>query len=208
MSSPLGRVYVVDDDPVLRDGVAYWLNDAGYQSRAFPSGTTLLTALPKLLPGCIVVDMSMPDMDGLELRRQLVAADCRWPVIMLTGHATRPNVARAMEAGIFAFLEKPVREVELLAAVIRGHAHLSGKAEIIPNPDLAQRLTRLTRRERQVLEHILDQKLNKQIAAILGIEEPTVKGYRRSLLKKVGAHNIAELVVFAIRAGLYNPPKS
>lgn len=205
MSSPPGRVYVVDDDPHLRDGVAQWLSDAGYETRAFPSGESLLAAYPQLSPGCIIADMLMPTMSGLELQRRLLAAGCRWPVIMLTGHASRPAMTRAMEAGIVAFLQKPVREVELLAAVMRGHAHLLGKAEMVPDPELVQRLTRLTAREKQVLGFVLQKKLNKQIAAILGIAETTVKGYRRALMRKVGAHNITELVVFAVRAGLYAP---
>jgi len=95
----------------------------------------------------------------------------------------------------------------LLAAVMRGQAHLLGKAEMIPDPDIVQRLARLTGRERQVLGFVLQKKLNKQIAAILGIGETTVKGYRRALMKKLGAHNITELVVLAIRAGLYNAPQ-
>jgi two-component system response regulator FixJ len=201
-------VYVVDDDPDLRDSVAQLFTDAGFESRAFPSGASLLAAVPNLDPGCIVIDMSMPNMNGFELHKQLVAAGCRWPVIMLTGHATRPDVARAMKAGIIAFLEKPVREAELLAAVMRGHAHLSGKAEVIPDPDLVKRLSRLTGREKQVLGYVLQKKLNKQIGAILGIRETTVKGYRLGLMKKLGVHNSVELVAVAVRSGLYNPPKS
>ncbi len=207
MSAPPDRVYVVDDDRDQRDLVAQLLTEAGHPAQAFPSGESLLAALPALPPGCIVVDMSMPGMTGLELRRRLVAASCRWPIIMLTGHATRPNLTEAMEAGFFAFLEKPVRQAELLAAVMRGHAHLQGRAEIIPDPELVQRLSRLTVRERQVLDYFLGQKLNKQTGAILGIEETTVKSYRRKLVKKLGLRNTTELLVFAIRAGLYDPPR-
>lgn len=208
MSNPPGNVYVVDDDRELRDGVADWFQEAGYDARAFASGEAILAVLPQLSPGCIIVDLFMPDMSGLELRRRLIAAGCRWPVIVLTGRASRPVVDEAMAAGIVAFLEKPVREVELLAAVMRGQAHLSGKAEVIPDPELVRRLSHLTARERQVLGCVLQNKLNKQIAAILGIGETTVKGYRSSLMKKLGAHNAIELVVLAVRAGLYNPPRS
>ncbi len=208
MSSPPATVYVVDDDPVLRDGVARWLTDAGYEARPFPSGNALLEAAPGLAPGCIVVDMLMPGMSGLELQRRLLLAGYRWPTILLTGHASRPVLTRAMEAGVVAFLEKPVREVELLAAVMRGQAQLIGKAEMIPDPDLILRLSRLTHRERQVLGLVLDRKLNKQIAAQLGVAETTVKGYRRALTRKLGAHNTTELVMLAIRAGLYRAAKS
>lgn len=208
MSSPPDRVYVVDDDADQREGIAKVLTDAGYGLQTFPSGASILAVCRDLSPGCIIVDLTMPNMDGLELRKQLVAAGCTWPVIMLTGNASRTVVADAMEAGIVAFLEKPVREAELLAAVMRGHAHLNGKAQLIPDPELVKRLTRLTGRERQVLGFVLHKKLNKQIGAMLGIGETTVKGYRRALMKKLGAHNSTELVVFSIRAGLYNPPKS
>jgi FixJ family two-component response regulator len=207
MSSSPDRVYVVDDDQDLRESVARLFTDAGFEARAFPSGAALLAVVRDLQPGCIVIDMSMPNMNGLELRKQLVAAGCRWPVIMLTGHASRPNLTHAMEAGIVAFLEKPVREVELLAAVMRGHAHLSGKAEVIPDPDLVKRLARLTGREKQVLGYVLHKKLNKQIGAILGIRETTVKSYRRALMKKLGVHTSMELVAVAIRAGLPVPPE-
>ena len=208
MSSQPARVYVVDDDPNLGKGVAQWLSDAGYEVRVFPSGHALLDAYPQLLPGCIVADMVMPKMSGLELQRRLLAAGCRWPVIMLTGHASRAAVARAMEAGVVAFLEKPARPAELLAAVIRGQAQLSGTAEMVPDPQLVQRLQSLTRREKQVLGYVLQKKLNKQIGAIVGIGETTVKGYRRTLMKKLGVHNITELVLLAMHAGLYNTPKS
>ncbi|HEX8755668.1 MAG TPA: response regulator [Steroidobacteraceae bacterium] len=204
MSGPHGRVYLVDDDPRLRESIARWLTDAGCRVRTFPSGESLLGTQPHLLPGCIIADMLMPGMSGLELQRRLEAAGCHWPFIMLTGHGSPPVVARAVEAGVIAFLEKPVREIELLAAIMQGQAHLLGKAEIIPGPDLLRRVSRLTRRERQVVELVLRQKRNKQIAAILGISETTIKGYRRTLMKKLGAHSTLELVVLAIRAGLYN----
>ena len=208
MSSPPARVYVVDDDAAARTDVEEWLSQAGYAARGFASGQSLLESYPDLLPGCIIADMVMPEMSGIELQRRLLTLGCRWPVIMLTGQASRPLVTRAMEAGIVAFLEKPVRHAELLAAVIRGHAQLLGNAEIIPDPELVRRLSKLTRRERQVLDYVLQKKLNKQIAAYLDVRETTVKGYRRSLMKKLGAANMMELVMVAIRAGLYTGPKS
>lgn len=207
MSSSPARIYVVDDDPQLRDGLAHWLAQAGYQVQGFDSGSAFLHARAQLSAGCIIVDMLMPGMTGLDLYQRLVAAGCRWPVIVLTGHASQPDVAQAMEAGIVAFLEKPVREVELLAAVMKGQAHLLGRIEMIPDPDLAHRVASLTFRERQVLGLVLEKKLNKQIAGTLGIAETTVKGYRRAVMRKLGAKKATELVVLAIRAGLYNAPK-
>ena len=208
MSSSPARIYIVDDDPQLRESLAHWLEHAGYQAQGFDSGSAFLNAHPQLPAGCIIVDMLMPGMTGLDLHQRLIAAGCRWPVIVLTGHANRPDVARAMEAGIIAFLEKPVREVELLAAVMKGQAHLLGRIEMIPDPDLAHRVASLTLRERQVLGLVLEKKLNKQIAGTLGIAETTVKGYRRAVMRKLGARKATELVVLAIRAGLYNAQKS
>lgn len=208
MSSSPARIYIVDDDPQLREGLAHWLAQAGYQALGFDSGSAFLNAHPQLPAGCIIVDMLMPGMTGLDLQQRLIAAGCRWPVIVLTGHANRPDVARAMEAGIVAFLEKPVREVELLAAVMKGQAHLLGRIEMVPDPDLAHRVASLTLRERQVLGLVLEKKLNKQIAGTLGIAETTVKGYRRAVMRKLGARKATELVVLAIRAGLYNAPRS
>lgn len=203
MSSSPARIYVVDDDPLLRDGLAHWLAQAGYQAQAFDSGSAFLRAHPQLPAGCIIVDMVMPGMSGLDLHQRLVAAGCRWPVIVLTGHANRPDVTRAMEAGIVAFLEKPVREAELLAAVLKGQAHLMGRIEMVPDPELVHRVATLTARERQVLDLVLEKRLNKQIAGALGIAESTVKGYRRAVMRKLGAKKATELVVLAIRAGLY-----
>ncbi|HEX5458877.1 MAG TPA: response regulator [Steroidobacteraceae bacterium] len=208
MSSPPARVYVVDDDTDQRDGLAQSLAEAGYEPKGFCSGMELLESFPRLVPGCIIADMVMPEMSGIELQRRLLSLGCRWPVIMLTGQASKPLVTRAMEAGIVAFLEKPVRQIELLAAVIRGQALLAGKTEPAIDPRLVQRLNKLTRRERQVLDYVLKDKLNKQIAAILGIGETTVKSYRSALLKKLGVHTTLELVVFSLRAGLLVVPKS
>jgi two-component system response regulator DctR len=208
MSGPPARIYVVDDDADQRSGIEKCLSEAGYEPRGFSSGRALLREFPNLVPGCVIVDMVMPKMTGLELQRRLLNLGCRWPVIMLTGHASGPGVVRAMESGIIAYLEKPVRPIELLAAVIRGQSQLAGYTETIPDPKIVQRLNKLTKREREVLDYILKKKLNKQIGAMLGIGETTVKGYRRAAMKKLGAHNTLELVVLAIRAGLYIPVKS
>jgi FixJ family two-component response regulator len=208
MSRQPGRVYVVDDDAELCDGVVSCLSDDGYEARGFASGEELLREYPRLAPGVIVADMMMPNMNGLELQRFLRDAGCRWPFILLIGHARRPVLTSAVQAGVLAFLEKPVRETELLAAVMKGQSHLGGHLEIIPDPELVDRLNLLTRREGQVLDFVLHDKLNKQIAAMLGIEETTVKGYRRAMMKKLRVHNLLELVVLAVRAGLYIPPKS
>lgn len=207
MSRAPDRVYVVDSDAALRDEVVQLLAGAGCPARAFPSGASFLAASADLLPGCIILDISLSDMSGPELRQQLVAADRRWPIIMLIGRDSLPDITPAMAAVFIAFLEKPVRTTEVLAAVMRGQAYLKGAVEVIPEAELVQRLPRLTARERQVLDYFLQQKLDKQTSAILGIEETTVKGYRRAVVKKLGLNSSTQLIVFAIRAGIYNPPR-
>jgi two-component system, LuxR family, response regulator FixJ len=208
MSSPGIRIYVVDDDPLLRSGIVGLLAAAGYEARAFGSGKAFLGAYSQLPPGCIVVDLVMQEIGGLELQRRLLAAGCRWPVIVLTGHSNPTHAARSMEAGAIAFLEKPVREIELLAAVLKGQALLLGSADPSPEPELVRRLTSLSPRERTVLECLSsDRKLNKQIAGVLGISENTVKGYRKLAMRKMGAKNTTELVLLALRAGFVVKPR-
>lgn len=201
-------VYVVDDDPLLRDSLVRLLEQAGYRARTFASGAAFLRTYATVPPGCIVMDLVMPGMDGFELQHRLVSAGCRWPVIVLTGQGGHADALRAMAAGAVAFLEKPVRSVELYAAVVRAEAHLTGTADAIPDPALAQRVKQLTPRERDVLAGVLDKKTNKEIAAELGITESSVKGYRRNAIHKMGAKNTAELVMLALRAGFPGTPRS
>ncbi len=208
MTLPRIRTYVVDDDPLLRDGIAGLLAAAGYEAQAFASGKDFLAAHPRLPPGCIIIDMVMQGMTGLELQRRLIAAGCRWPVIVLTGHSNRAVAARAVEAGAISFLEKPVREIELLASLQKGQAFLLGRAHLHPEPELVKRLASFSRRERQVLECLAEKMLSKQIAAALGIMETTVKGYRKTAMRKMGARNTTELLLLALRAGFVATPRS
>jgi FixJ family two-component response regulator len=202
------RVYVVDDDSLLRTNLVRLLEQAGYVVRTFASGKAFLAAYPKLLPGCIIMDLIMQGMSGLELQRRLISAGCKWPVIVLTGHGDRTSAQRAIESGAVAFLEKPVRRTELLAALLRGESYLIGATDTIPDPELAHRVARLTRREREVLGGILTSMINKEIAAEFGISESSVKGYRRKAMEKLGARTPAELVMLALRAGFVSKPRS
>lgn len=195
------RVYVVDNDSLLRAGLVRLLEQAGYLAAAFDSVGAFLAAYPKLQPGCIIVDIVMRGMKGLDLQRRLNAQGCKWPVIVLTGHGNRANVERAMDAGAVAFLQKPVRRMELLAAVLRGESYIVGAATAMPEPELVRRVAGLTPRERDVLAGVLDTMINKEIAAKLGVSENSVKGYRMRAMKKLGARTPAELVMLALRGG-------
>ncbi len=201
MSHTLTRVYVVDDQPQLRASLVRLLAQSGYPARTFANAAAFLRAYPGLAPGCIILDVFMRGIDGLELQRRLIVAGCTWPVIVITGSAEVSIGQRAVEAGAVAFLQKPVRRLELLAALIKGESDLLGAAEPIRDPEVARRAVRLSPRERDVLQGILDFMINKEIAARFGISESAVKGYRRTVRKKLGARTPAELVMLAIRAG-------
>lgn len=195
------RVYIVDDDLLLRRYLVRLLEQAEYQVRTFESADTFSRAYPSLPSGCIVTDLIMPGMNGLDLQRWLIATGCRWPMIVLTGHGDPDNAAHAITAGALAFLEKPVRRVELYAAMLKAEAYLAGATDIIPDPELAHRIAQLTPRERDALAGVMEKKSNKEIAAELGISESSVKSYRRQAKRKIGARNTAELVMLALRSG-------
>ncbi|HEV7137449.1 MAG TPA: response regulator [Steroidobacteraceae bacterium] len=201
MSSPRTRIYIVDDDSLLRDALVRLLAQAQCQARTFDSGGAFLRAYPNLPAGCIIMDLKMPGMSGLELQRRLLDAGCRWPVIVLTGHGDDTHAERAIAAGAIAFLEKPARRWELYGAIVKAEAYLAGATDAIPDPELAYRAAQLTRRERDTLSGVLEKKINKEIAAELGITESSVKSYRHNVMRKMGAKTTAELVMLALRAG-------
>lgn len=195
------RVYVVDDDSQLREDLQKLVERAGYAAATFDSGDTFLTDYPNLPPGCIVLDVAMKGMSGLDLQRKLVQGGCRWPFIILTGHADPQTAGRAVGLGVVAFLTKPVRNIELLAAILKGEAQLFGVADPVPQPEVVRRAARLTRREREVLRGLLEGLISKEMAAQLGISASTVNSYRLKLMRKLGANTPAELAMLAIRAG-------
>lgn len=191
--------YVVVDGAGLKE-LERLLRVAGLQPQPFESGPAFLDAYPKLRPGCLFVDLAEPGMNGLELLQRLRAAGCRWPAVIVTGHASTVSPADAMREGALAFLEKPLRELEVLAAVRKAQACLI--ASPIHDEEIAQRIQRLSRRQREVLDHVLQGQLNKQIAARLGITESTVKSVRRALMQRLRAGTTAELILLALRGGV------
>lgn len=196
-------VYVVDDDPNIGFGLEALFRAAGLQWQSFSAGQAFLDAYPKLSPGCLFVDLAMPGMNGLQLLERLRAAGCSWPVVIVTGHGSMVTAADAMRAGAFAFLQKPVRELEVLATVHRAEAYLENEARTRFDEEIAKRIRHLSRREREVLDGVLQGRLNKQTAAQLGISESTVKNARRSLMQRMQAGTHTELVVMALRGGVF-----
>src|SRR5215469_8826302 len=193
--------YVVVDGPDS-EGLERLLRAAGLQPQPFKGGQAFLDAYPKLRPGSLFVDLAKPDMDGLELLRRLRAAGCRWPTVIVTERATTASAADAMREGAFAFLEKPLREMEVLAAARKAQAYLTAAPDIMHDEETAQRIKRLSPRERQVLDGMLQGLRNKQIAARLAIGESNVKSARRALMQRMRAGTAAELILLALRGGV------
>ena len=195
-------VNVVDDDAMVLRSLGRLLRSAGFEVRTFPSPQEYLTHThtPSGRPGCLVLDLSMPGLNGLDLQAQLARSGNDCPVVFLSGNADVPQSVKAMKAGAVDFLTKPVDREKLLAAVrIAIGRDRSARAEREQRDSIASRLAALTPREREVLAGVVAGKLNKQIAAGLGTAEKTVKVHRARVMKKMGARSLAELVLLAGR---------
>jgi FixJ family two-component response regulator len=196
-------VYLVDDDAAVLKGLRRLLTSAGLHVVAFESPRDFLEGLDREASGCVVLDFSMPGLNGLELQQALAASGNALPVIFLTGKGDIPTSVQAMKGGAADFLTKPV-DGEVLLAAIRGaiERDRSQRAERAERDDIARRLATLTARERDVLRHVVAGRLNKQIAAELGTVEKTVKVHRARVMEKMQARSLAELVRLAQKAGL------
>ena len=195
--------FLVDDDPGVLKALSRLIRTAGYESRGYLSPQDFLRDHDPNVPGCAILDLTMPDIDGLELQQKL-SKDCiDRPIIFLTGNADVPASVRAMKAGAVDFLTKPVKREDLLTAIARAEERdtqvRQNRSEL---QTIEDKLARLTPREREVLEHVIDGKLNKQIAAALGTVEKTVKVHRGRMMAKLGIRSVAELVRLAGRAGI------
>jgi two-component system response regulator FixJ len=190
-------VHVVDDDESAREALAFLLEAADFEVRSHPSALALLDALPLEGAGCVITDMRMPDMTGLDLVLELNARGARVPVIMITGHGDIPLAVEAMRAGVVDFIEKPFGESRILDALARALAASPRPVSAPASDDQAvvrQRLDTLSERERQVLDGVVDGHPNKVIARDLGISPRTVEIYRAKLMSKMHADNLAALV--------------
>ena len=200
-----GKVYVIDDDPAMRDSLDFLLGSAGFSVRLFDSAQVFLSELPKLNSGCLVTDIRMPGMDGMELLRQLnPASDVRkLPVIVMTGHGDVPLAVEAMKLGALDFLEKPFDDDRLIGMIQSALAgsESGSKSEALA-ADMAARVASLTQRERQVMQGLVTGQSNKTIAREYDISPRTVEVYRANVMTKMQAGNLSELVRFAIRAGI------
>ena len=190
-----GVVYVVDDDDDFRDAVASLLRSAGFRVLALPDATAFLDQYSPESAGCVVLDVRLPGISGLDLQRELAHRGASPPIILMTGHGDIPMAVRAMKQGASEFLVKPFEEAELLDAVAAALRHQ--RAALVDREAraaLAERYAQLTPREREVYARIAKGMLNKQVAAELGLSEVTIKLHRHGAMKKMGARSLAELV--------------
>lgn len=203
-------LYIVDDDPDVRRALARLLRSAGYATRSFGSaGEFLVSGEARLSAGCIILDLAMPGLNGLELQEHLTASGCHRPIIFLTGNGDISKSVQAMKAGAVNFLTKPVDVRELLKAVEEAlEVDASERALWSSRHSVSERLGTLTPRERQVFEKVVSGRLNKQIAAELGIVEKTIKVHRARMMRKMNAASIVELVHLASLVGVDTWPVS
>ena len=196
-------VFLVDDDPGVLTALTRLLRTNGYEVRAFSSSLEFVAQHDPSVPGCAIFDVSMPDLDGLQLQEALTGDGVERPVIFITGVGDIPVTVRAMKAGALDFLTKPVSARQLLAAIARAiEVDARGRelrGELMTAND---RVSRLTPREREVLAHVIAGRLNKQIAADLGVVEKTIKLHRGRMMQKMGVRTVADLVRIAELAGI------
>jgi FixJ family two-component response regulator len=192
--------YIVDDDAAVRTALRRGLASVGIPAAAFDGPAEFLAVHDPALPGCVVADVAMPGMSGLELQALLASRGCTRPIIFVTAKGSIPLSVQAMKAGAVTFLPKPVRLAELVAAVREAFDLDARRREAqAERSDIESRLGALTSREREVLDLIVLGKLNKQIAAALGAAEKTIKVHRGRVMAKLHVRSVAELVTLTTR---------
>jgi two-component system, LuxR family, response regulator FixJ len=200
-----GKVYVIDDDEALRDSLNFLLESANYKVTLFETAMKFLDALPGLEFGCVVSDVRMPGLDGIELLKRMKADHSTFPVVIMTGHGDVPLAVEAMKLGAVDFLEKPFEDDRLVAMIemaIR-EAEPAARSEAVTQ-DIAARIASLSPRERQVMDGLIAGLSNKLIARDYDISPRTIEVYRANVMTKMQANSLSELVRLAMRAGLLN----
>lgn len=203
MNDQTPAVYIVDDDQSVRNALARLIASAGYPVETFPSASTFLQSEASRGRGCLLLDVRMPGLDGLELQQRLTSSGTEMPVVFMTGFGDVPTTVKAMKAGAVDFLPKPVSDEALLSAVgfaLEKEARL--RSERIEHDRLKRQFDSLTPREKQVFRLVVAGRLNKQIALELGISEKTVKVHRARVMEKMRVRRVAQLVASASRMGM------
>lgn len=199
-------VFVVDDDPIVCASMKRLIRSLGLDVQTFSSAQDFLDATRPDAPGCLVLDVRLPDLSGLDLQQELAKANVDLPIIFVTGHADIPMSVRAMKAGAVEFLTKPFREQDLLEAIQHGIAqHRAARERRAAISELQQRLDSLTPREQEVFFLVVSGLLNKQIADHLGASEKTIKIHRGQLMRKMQANSLADLVRMSEQLKIHSP---
>ena len=199
-------VYVVDDDPSVGKALERLMRSAGHDVRTFTSALDFVRCRNLEAPACLILDVSMPDLNGLELQEYLADQGSSLPIVFITGHGTVPMSVKAMKAGAVDFLQKPFNDTDLLNAIshaIETDRQAKKKREQLKK--LRERMEMLTPREREVFQLVVTGMLNKQIASQLGTVEKTVKVHRARIMAKMGAQSLADLVRFADKLSTHSP---
>jgi FixJ family two-component response regulator len=196
-------VFIVDDDPIVRGAVSTLLMSVGQKIQSFESATDLLRSDLPAIPSCLVLDIRLPGLSGLDLQAELANAGLPIPIIFITGHGDIPMSVRAMKAGAIDFLTKPFRDQDLLDAVTRAlERDRKRRKDETDTGDLHTRYLTLTAREKQIMALVTEGLMNKQVANRLEISEATAKLHRGRVMRKLGAKSLAELVVMAEALGV------
>ncbi|MEH6952752.1 response regulator FixJ (plasmid) [Nitrobacter sp. NHB1] len=199
-----GNVYVIDDDSALRDSLDFLLGTVGFEVTVFETAADFLDAHAGLGFGCVVSDVRMPGIDGMDLLRRLKASTSPLPVIIMTGHGDIALAVEAIKLGALDFVEKPFEDERLIGmieAALQSHDHVKSDAV---SAEIASRVASLSQRERQVMDGLVAGLSNKLIAREHNISPRTIEVYRANVMTKMQAHNLSELIRLALRAGILN----
>jgi FixJ family two-component response regulator len=205
MTEEAPTIFIVDDDPSVRDSLRRMFFALGYSARVFSNGREFLDSQWRDAPGCLVLDVELPDLSGFEVQKHLSELGAQPPIVFLSGQGDIPMSVRAIKAGAVEFLTKPFKQEQLVSAIRTAlDADRASRRERHELAELRGRYESLTMREQEVMAGVLAGLLNKQIAAELGKTEATVKEQRAHVMAKMQAASVAELVRFAIRLGIVN----
>ena len=203
MNGPNPTIFVIDDDAPMRSALSYLLQSAGYKVETHSSAEEFLGREHYDGVGCIILDVRMPGLSGMDLQEKLMRSDYRMPIIFLTGHGELSMGVQAMKKGAIDFLTKPCDDEQLLGAVQSAiEKDMQARGSYEEKQKIRRRIELLTPRENEILHYVIGGMLNKQIAAKLGIAEPTVKIHRGRIMEKLCAESVADLVRLAGKAGI------